>query len=111
MDKNLPRVSRFWNAVFQVLNAIPDQDSFYDVTDSLEELGMERITQRHMNRKGADLDLLSQFQIFDVIDLHNSLINLKIIHLMSYVLLSARCKCSKFVLNSQVIWNINYIFI
>ena len=51
----------------QVLNAIPDQDAFYDVTDSLEELGMERITQRHMNRKGADLDLLSQFQIFDVI--------------------------------------------
>ena len=53
--------------LLQVLNAIPDQDAFYDVTDSLEELGMERITQRHMNRKGADLDLLSQFQIFDVI--------------------------------------------
>ena len=52
--------------ILQVLNAIPDQDSFYDVTDALEELGMERITQRHMNRKGADLDLLSQFQQYDV---------------------------------------------
>lgn len=50
----------------QVLNAIPDQDNFYDVTDALEELGMERVTQRHMNRNGADLDLLTQFQIYEV---------------------------------------------
>ena len=52
--------------ILQVLNAIPDQDTFFDVTDYLEELGMERITQRHMNRKGADLDLLAQFQQYDV---------------------------------------------
>ena len=52
--------------ISQVLNAIPDQDTFFDVTDYLEELGMERITQRHMNRKGADLDLLAQFQQYDV---------------------------------------------
>nr|XP_034337878.1 FH1/FH2 domain-containing protein 3 isoform X13 [Crassostrea gigas] len=51
--------------VNKVLNAIPDQDTFYDVTDALEELGMERVTQRHMNRNGADLDLLSQFQIYE----------------------------------------------
>lgn len=50
----------------QVLNALPDQDNFYDVTDSLEELGMERITNRHMNKKGADLDLLTQFNIYEV---------------------------------------------
>ncbi|KAL3860751.1 hypothetical protein ACJMK2_010826 [Sinanodonta woodiana] len=49
----------------KVLNAIPDQETFYDVTDALEELGMEHITQRHMNKKGADLDLLTQFQIFE----------------------------------------------
>ncbi|KAK3086683.1 hypothetical protein FSP39_021897 [Pinctada imbricata] len=51
--------------VNKVLNAIPDQDTFYDVTDSLEELGMERVTQRQMNKNGADLDLLSQFAIYD----------------------------------------------
>lgn len=28
---------------------------------------MERVTQRHMNRNGADLDLLAQFQIYEVI--------------------------------------------
>ena len=52
--------------MLQVLNAIPDQDSFYDVADSLEEQGMDRITQRHMDRQGADLDLLTQFQIYEV---------------------------------------------
>ncbi|KAL5021177.1 hypothetical protein ScPMuIL_000332 [Solemya velum] len=51
--------------VNKVLSAIPDQDTFYDITDALEELGMERVTHRHMTRKGADLDLLAQFQIFE----------------------------------------------
>ncbi|XP_061197952.1 FH1/FH2 domain-containing protein 3-like isoform X3 [Saccostrea echinata] len=51
--------------VNKVLNAIPDQDTFYDVTDALEELGMERVTQRQMNKNGADLDLLTQFQIYE----------------------------------------------
>lgn len=49
-----------------MLNAIPEQDSFYDVTDSLEEQGMERITRKHMERQGADLDLLTQLQIYEV---------------------------------------------
>lgn len=48
------------------MSALPDQDTFYDVTDALEELGMERVTQRHMKRKGADLDLLAQFQQYEV---------------------------------------------
>lgn len=51
--------------MFQVLNAIPDQDTFYDVTDALEALDMERVTQRHMHRNGADLDLISQFQLYE----------------------------------------------
>ncbi len=51
----------------QALNAIPDQDQFYDVTDHLEEQGMERIIQHHMNKKGADLDLLEQFQIYEAV--------------------------------------------
>ncbi|WAR11395.1 FHOD3-like protein [Mya arenaria] len=51
--------------LIKVLNAVPDQETFYDVTDALEELGMDRITQRYMKRKGADLDLLAQFQQYE----------------------------------------------
>ena len=54
----------------QALNAIPDQDTFFDVTDWLEEQGMERVVQRHMNKKGADLDLLEQFQIYEAVLKH-----------------------------------------
>ncbi|KAJ8302606.1 hypothetical protein KUTeg_019002 [Tegillarca granosa] len=56
--------------VNKVLNAIPDQDTFYDVVDAMEELGMERVTNRHMNRNGADLDLLTQFQIYEASIMH-----------------------------------------
>ncbi|GFR77769.1 FH1/FH2 domain-containing protein 3 [Elysia marginata] len=51
--------------VNKVVSAIPDQDTFYDVTDALEELGMDAVTKRHMNRQGADLDLLTQFQVYE----------------------------------------------
>ena len=54
----------------QMLNALPDQDTFYDVTDALEEQGVEAIIQRHMNRKGSDLDLLEQFQIYESVLKH-----------------------------------------
>jgi hypothetical protein len=47
------------------LNAIPDQDSFYDITDLLEEQGLEAVIQRHSGRQGGDLDLLEQFQIYE----------------------------------------------
>nr|KAG5688515.1 hypothetical protein BaRGS_011660 [Batillaria attramentaria] len=57
--------------VNKVLNAIPEQDIFYDVADALEEQGMELITRRHMGRQGADLDLLTQFQIYEKEQLNN----------------------------------------
>ena len=50
----------------QVLSNIPDQDTFYDVTDSLERLGMESLILKHMSKQDADLDLLAQFQIYEV---------------------------------------------
>ena len=31
---------------------------------------MERIIQQHMNRKGADLDLLEQFQLYETMLQH-----------------------------------------
>lgn len=50
----------------QTLSGLPDQDSFYDVVDCLEELGIEAISQRHLNKKGTDLDLVEQFNIYEV---------------------------------------------
>lgn len=49
----------------KTLAGLPDQDSFYDVVDSLEEQGMEVLGQRHINRKGTDLDLVEQFNIYE----------------------------------------------
>ncbi|XP_048008834.1 FH1/FH2 domain-containing protein 3 isoform X3 [Megalobrama amblycephala] len=49
----------------KTLAGLPDQDSFYDVVDSLEEQGMETVAQRHVNRKGTDLDLVEQFNIYE----------------------------------------------
>uniref|UniRef100_A0A8C7L4J3 Formin homology 2 domain containing 3 n=1 Tax=Oncorhynchus kisutch TaxID=8019 RepID=A0A8C7L4J3_ONCKI len=44
----------------KTLAGLPDQDSFYDVVDCLEEQGMEAMSQRHRSRKGTDLDLMEQ---------------------------------------------------
>ncbi|XP_078233775.1 FH1/FH2 domain-containing protein 3 isoform X6 [Pogona vitticeps] len=52
--------------VNKTLAGLPDQDSFYDVVDCLEELGIENISQRHLNKKGADLDLVEQFNIYEM---------------------------------------------
>lgn len=53
-------------SVLQTLAGLPDQDSFYDVVDSLEEQGIEALAQRHINRKGTDLDLVEQLNIYEV---------------------------------------------
>ncbi|XP_054856365.1 FH1/FH2 domain-containing protein 1 isoform X2 [Eublepharis macularius] len=49
----------------KTLAALPDQDSFYDVTDCLEQQGMERIVQQHVSTKGMDPDLKQQFVIYE----------------------------------------------
>ncbi|XP_069595439.1 FH1/FH2 domain-containing protein 1 isoform X2 [Ranitomeya imitator] len=49
----------------KTLGALPDQDSFYDVTDCLEQLGMERLIQRHMNHKGTDPDLKQRLALYE----------------------------------------------
>ncbi|KAL7833837.1 hypothetical protein AOLI_G00287970 [Acnodon oligacanthus] len=49
----------------KTLAALPDQDSFYDVTDCLEQQGMERIMQKHMSSRGTDPDLKQQFTIYE----------------------------------------------
>ncbi|XP_026639308.1 FH1/FH2 domain-containing protein 3 isoform X3 [Microtus ochrogaster] len=52
--------------VNKTLAGLPDQDTFYDVVDCLEELGIAAVSQRHLNKKGTDLDLLEQFNIYEV---------------------------------------------
>ncbi|XP_037550768.1 FH1/FH2 domain-containing protein 3, partial [Nematolebias whitei] len=49
----------------KALAALPDQDSFYDVTDCLEQLGMEDIIHKHMMDKGMEPDLRAQFSIYE----------------------------------------------
>ncbi|XP_018566467.1 FH1/FH2 domain-containing protein 3 isoform X3 [Anoplophora glabripennis] len=51
----------------KLLNGIPDQDTYYDQTDALEEQGFEAIIQRYMSKPGTDLDLLQQFQIYEAV--------------------------------------------
>ncbi|XP_044921459.1 FH1/FH2 domain-containing protein 3 isoform X9 [Mustela putorius furo] len=52
--------------VNKTLSGLPDQDSFYDVVDCLEELGIAAVSQRHLNKKGTDLDLVEQLNIYEV---------------------------------------------
>ncbi|XP_067326994.1 FH1/FH2 domain-containing protein 1 isoform X2 [Anolis sagrei] len=49
----------------KTLAAFPDQDSFYDVTDCLEQQGMERIIAQHMASKGTDPGLRHQLAIYE----------------------------------------------
>ncbi|XP_077086268.1 FH1/FH2 domain-containing protein 3 isoform X6 [Siphateles boraxobius] len=49
----------------KTLAALPDQDSFYDLLDILEDQGMESVSQRYLGRKGTDLDLLEQLNIYE----------------------------------------------
>ncbi|XP_066509762.1 FH1/FH2 domain-containing protein 1-like isoform X2 [Hoplias malabaricus] len=49
----------------KALSALPDQDSFYDVTDCLEQQGMERIMQKHMTSRGIDPDLKQLFTTYE----------------------------------------------
>ncbi|KAG8437315.1 hypothetical protein GDO86_008137 [Hymenochirus boettgeri] len=49
----------------KTLAALPDQDSFYDVTDCLEQQGMEKIIQRHMSNKATDPDLKQRLAVYE----------------------------------------------
>ncbi|XP_065123896.1 FH1/FH2 domain-containing protein 1 isoform X7 [Paramisgurnus dabryanus] len=49
----------------KTLAALPDQDSFYDVTDCFEQLGMEAIVQKHISSSGIEADLRQQFTIYE----------------------------------------------
>ena len=48
-----------------MLNAIPDQDTFYDVSDALEEQGLEKVIGQYRSRKGVERDLLDQLNLYE----------------------------------------------
>ncbi|MFT7805412.1 FH1/FH2 domain-containing protein 3-like [Arapaima gigas] len=50
----------------KTLAGLPDQDSFYDVVDCLEEQGIEGLAHKHLHRKGTDLDLVEQLNIYEM---------------------------------------------
>ena len=55
-----------------VLNSIPDQDTFYDVSDSFEELGMQRIIQHYFKNQIKDENgnykqIVQQMELYEVI--------------------------------------------
>ncbi|XP_041759820.2 FH1/FH2 domain-containing protein 3 [Coregonus clupeaformis] len=49
----------------KTLSALPDQDSFYDMVDGLEDQGMEAVAKRFLGRRGTDLDLMEQLNIYE----------------------------------------------
>ncbi|KAL3314147.1 formin y 2 domain containing [Cichlidogyrus casuarinus] len=49
----------------KLLFALPDQDTFYDVTDRLEELGMQQIITTHLSKSDLDQDLAEQFHLYE----------------------------------------------
>lgn len=49
----------------KTLAALPDQDSFYDVTDALEQQGMEALVHRHLSTAGTDVDLRAQLVLYE----------------------------------------------
>ncbi|KAL0961745.1 hypothetical protein UPYG_G00331170 [Umbra pygmaea] len=49
----------------KTLSALPDQDSFYDMVDVLEEQGIEGVAKRFLGRRGTDLDLMEQLNIYE----------------------------------------------
>ncbi|CAH1113145.1 unnamed protein product, partial [Psylliodes chrysocephalus] len=51
----------------KILGGVPDQDTYYDQSDALEEQGIETVIQRYMSKPGTDLDLLQQFQIYEAV--------------------------------------------
>ena len=53
-----------------VLNAIPDQDTFYDVSDSYEEQGMQQIIQHYLKNPAKHDDTGSSKQIVQQMELY-----------------------------------------
>ena len=60
------RLSGVWGGGYvQVLAVIPDQDTFYDLVDSLEDQGLERVAQQICKSRGVRADIVEDFRRYD----------------------------------------------
>ena len=51
----------------QALNAIHDQDTFYDMVDALEEQGIASLIRDSLVRPGLDPDLVEQYELYEAV--------------------------------------------
>lgn len=69
-DKNCADMEMLTQAmalVNQTLKGLPDQDSYYDVVDSLEDQGLERIIQHYLSKQGIETKLREQFVNYEAV--------------------------------------------
>jgi len=52
-------------AIRQVLSVIPDQDTFYDLVDALEDQGLQRIMERTRKSSGVRQDIVDEFMRYE----------------------------------------------
>ncbi|XP_075243666.1 FH1/FH2 domain-containing protein 1-like [Convolutriloba macropyga] len=48
-----------------ILEAVPDQDTYYDIVDSLEEQGMQRLVQKYRGKQGQCRGLLKELRKYE----------------------------------------------
>ena len=48
-----------------MLSVIPDQDTFYDLSDALEDQELERIIQQTCRSRGARADIVDEFRRYE----------------------------------------------
>jgi len=49
----------------QVLSVIPDQDTFYDLVDALEDQALARIIERTSKSSGVRQDIVDEFMRYE----------------------------------------------
>lgn len=91
--------------VSQTLAGLPDQDSYYDLVDCLEEQSIEATAQRHLSRKGTDLDLIEQFNIYEVRKPTLLIIIMSYYSGIYFALVSKRQAAAEYVCRSCNLWN------
>ncbi|VDK69572.1 unnamed protein product [Dibothriocephalus latus] len=49
----------------KVLGSVPDQETFYDITDCLEDQGIKELADKYTKDSNADANLVEQFNIYE----------------------------------------------
>ena len=66
--RNIETLTTFFASLLpKVLNGIPDQDAYYDVVDSLEEQGMEKLVRKLLNERNCSAELSEQLNVYEAV--------------------------------------------